>query len=119
MASIFSLSSISQPPPLPSAWLITDKTVHAALYGGLSLVMLRALSGGLWRGVTIARGFWSAIGATMYGISDEIHQRFTPGRMYDVADMVADGIGAAVAVVVILAWGIIRRHVVRQSAGRA
>jgi len=119
MAAIFSISSLSQPPQLPSEIPFVDKTVHAVLYGGLAAVMLRALAAGLWVGVTVARGAWSAIGATLYGITDEIHQRFVPGRMYDVVDMVADAIGAVIAVVVILAWGIIWRHAVRKPARRA
>ncbi len=36
----------------------------------------------------------SALSATLYGISDEIHQSFVPFREADVADVIADTIGA-------------------------
>jgi VanZ family protein len=36
----------------------------------------------------------SAISATLYGISDEIHQSFVPFREAEVADVIADTIGA-------------------------
>ncbi|MBI4477474.1 MAG: VanZ family protein [Acidobacteria bacterium] len=118
MAAIFFLSSLSQPPPLPDEIPFVDKTVHAVVYGGLAVVLLRALAAGVWNGVTTTRGIWSALGATGYGISDEAHQRFVPGRMSDAVDMIADGTGACIAVALILAWGIIRRHGVRESAPR-
>jgi VanZ family protein len=119
MAAIFSLSSISQPPPLPSGLLFSDTSLHAALYAGLAAVMMRACAGGTWHGVSSRRGIWSTTGATLYGVTDEFHQLLVPGRTFDVVDMAADGIGAVIAVVVILAWGIIRRHVVRKPARRA
>ncbi len=122
---LFFLSSIQQPPPIPSAFPLADKGVHGGLYAGLAVVLLRALSGARWSGVTLATVLASAAGATLYGISDEIHQLFVPGRQYDTVDMIADGIGASIAVVAILAWGIIRRRAakandaVRESADRA
>ena len=35
--------------------------------------------------------------------------RFVPGRSYEVADMIANAIGASVAVALVWAWSIIRR----------
>ena len=34
--------------------------------------------------------------ALLYAASDEIHQRFTPGRRPAVSDVLLDGVGAAV-----------------------
>jgi VanZ family protein len=34
--------------------------------------------------------------ATIYGLVDEIHQAFIPGRFYELLDWVADIIGACV-----------------------
>ena len=38
--------------------------------------------------------FLSVISASLYGISDEIHQSFVPFREAEVADAIADMIGA-------------------------
>ncbi len=39
--------------------------------------------------------------ATAYGFADEFHQRFVPGRSYDLYDFLADTAGALLFVVVI------------------
>jgi VanZ family protein len=51
---------------------------------------------------------WRQIGpsvliASLYGASDELHQYFVPGRSAEVADWVADTLGALVAVL-FAAW---------------
>jgi VanZ family protein len=47
--------------------------------------------------------------ATLYGVSDEIHQAFVPLRTPDVRDVIADATGAALALGAAWAWSIIRR----------
>jgi len=47
--------------------------------------------------------------AAAYGATDELHQYFVPGRQADVADLLADAIGAIAAAGAIWAWGIIAR----------
>jgi VanZ family protein len=49
--------------------------------------------------------------AALYGISDECHQLFVPGRQFDVRDMVADALRASACAGVLWAWGIIRRFI--------
>lgn len=97
---IFLESSIHQPPALPGA--VSDKDVHAAIYAGLALLVLRALAAGRMARVTTALAAWAGLLATAYGATDEFHQRFVAGRTADLADLAADAVGAAVAVVVIL-----------------
>ena len=41
--------------------------------------------------------------AALYGLSDEIHQAFVPGRMADPWDWMADGFGAAIGAA---AWAV-------------
>jgi VanZ family protein len=48
--------------------------------------------------------------STLYGVSDEYHQLFVPGRSFDVFDMLADFIGSVVGASAIGAWSIIRRR---------
>ncbi len=103
-AVIFILSSISETPSLPEG--ISDKGVHGGLYGGFALVIVRALAGGRWSGVTFLTACLAVVLAVIYGVSDEIHQSFVPGRTADAADVAADAWGAAVAAGVawIIAW---------------
>ena len=45
--------------------------------------------------------YWVILIALLYGISDEFHQKFVPGRTPDIMDLINDLIGALVAVLVI------------------
>jgi VanZ family protein len=45
--------------------------------------------------------------ALLYGITDEWHQSYVPGRSPDVRDVVADTVGAVLAMLVV-AW-LVRR----------
>jgi VanZ family protein len=79
-----------------------DKVLHAAVYAVLGLLLLaaqpRPAQGYSWRQVGI-----SVLIASLYGLSDEIHQYFIPGRSSEVLDWVADTAGALIAVS-LLAW---------------
>ena len=74
------------------------------------MVTLRALANGEWSGVRTATVIGAVLIASLYGVSDEYHQRFVPGRMFDVLDMVADALGASAGAAVVGACSIIRRR---------
>lgn len=94
MAFIFGLSSIHNTPSLPGG---SDKDLHALLYAGLSVLLVRALAGH-WRArVSATAALTALLIATAYGVSDEIHQRFVPPRQSDPYDVAADATGAAIA----------------------
>lgn len=114
MALVFGLSSMSSPPVPPNVW---DKLLHAGAYGGLALVTLRATAGGRLAGLTGRALLLAWAITTAYGASDEVHQSFVPQRSADLFDVVADGVGAAVALGAAQAAGIILRS--RVAAGRA
>jgi VanZ family protein len=101
---IFAASSMSRVPDLPAH--VTDKVVHASVYAVLAGTCLRALAGGRWTGVTIGAAAAAVLITTAYGVTDELHQRFVPGRTADVLDLLADLTGATVAAVLALgtAW---------------
>ena len=65
-----------------------DKLVHAATYGILALMLYAALG----------RPLTAWLLASLYGIRDEIHQSFVPGRSADVWDVLANSMGAALAI---------------------
>ena len=75
---------------------------HLAAYGALAVA--------LYRGVRrqwpdLARPALAAWGlALLYGLSDEWHQSFVPGRHADPWDLAVDGIGAAAALVALAGW---------------
>jgi len=93
MAGIFYLSSkkgsgLSLPAP--------DYIMHALLYAGLGVCWRLALSTGL--GLPRRRAiFLVLVVATIYGVTDEWHQSFVPGRSPELSDLVADSAGAVVS----------------------
>jgi VanZ family protein len=89
---------------------LNDKDEHFFFYGILGVLVLRALAKGQWRRITIATALGAIAYASSYGVFLEFCQRLSPPRSYEVLDMVADTIGAAIAVGLAWAWSIIRRR---------
>lgn len=98
MLTIFYLSSQSAPPspPGPSDELYAV-IGHLFAYGVLAVLMSLAVSG-LRRPDRRTMTLAVAV-ATTYGVTDEIHQSFVPGRHADPLDLLADFVGATVAVI--------------------
>ena len=86
-----------------------DKVVHFSIYGLLGTLVLRALGGRRWA-VAVAM-------VSLFGVSDELHQHFTPGRSMDAADWLADTLGAALAVTLYINWKWYRETLERRVAG--
>lgn len=103
MAAIFTASSMSTP-PVPGG---ADKPWHAAGYLGLAVLVVRALAGGLPRRLSPRVLVWSIGIVVLYGVSDELHQMFVPGRTASFDDLLADTIGALAGTGLCWAWGII------------
>lgn len=106
MAAIFASSSSSDV-SIPGR--VSDKAVHAAIYALLSGLIVWALVDGHWRRVTLRVVVAAVVACLAYGWSDEVHQLFVPGRMYEWLDLAADTTGATVAACALWAWGIISR----------
>jgi len=107
MAFIFAASSVPGSQIPGNIW---DKLAHLIVYAVLGVFFTIPLSGGRWRGVRVHTIAGAAALSLLYGISDEVHQHFTPGRTPDVMDVVADTLGAAAgATVVFLAATIVTR----------
>lgn len=80
-----------------------DYIAHGAEYFGLSWLVRWAWSGSL--NSKPEQAYWLAIlFSFIYGISDEFHQSFVPGRSPDVMDLLADTVGATLAMVVWYGW---------------
>ncbi len=95
MLLIFVLSSFSRLPHLPLRFELKDKVIHAIVYGLLGYLLNRAFFHQHRFSLGKKYSTWFAIGvAIVYGISDEIHQYFVPGRSMDIYDLLADTVGA-------------------------
>lgn len=92
--------------------LPVDKVAHFGIYGLLGTLLCR--TGRDWRA-----GMWAVLGASVFGVSDEFHQSFVPGRSVDVLDWAADTLGAALAVSLYWGWGGYRRLMERPLLRRA
>jgi VanZ family protein len=92
--TIFGLSSIPGRSLPDVAALKYDKVIHATVYailGGLFFAALRRSSSlSTARVVAVA-----ALCALAYGLTDEFHQIFVPGRSAELYDALADGIGGS------------------------
>jgi VanZ family protein len=108
MVVIFLGQSMPDAPEPPGP--LTDKHEHFFFYGLLAVLVLRAFTNARWRRIT-ARAACGAIAfSALYGVVNEWHQRFVPGRSYDVLDMIANTIGSVLAVGLVWAWSIIGRR---------
>ena len=92
MALIFAASSIQNLRQLPGG--MSDKSGHSIGYALLAFLLLRAFARGRLRDVTWPRVAVAIVVATLYGVSDEFHQLFVPGRSADRYDVLADCVGA-------------------------
>ncbi len=80
------------------------KTAHIVEYGILTLLLYRAFTKG--SGVDKKRAaIYSIFFAIFYGVSDEFHQSFTPGRMPKIRDVGFDTIGSVFSIYFI--WNIL------------
>ncbi len=68
---------------------------HIGAYGILVLLLVLGTGGG-------QRGLWLAFTiAALYGVGDELHQGFTPGREASLLDVVVNTLSAAVALLLL------------------
>ena len=103
-AVIFILSAQSNlqlPDSLPAS---SDKVAHFWLYGVLGWLWARAVRAG-HPGWTAAAVVLSAVAFTgLYGLSDEWHQVYVPGRCADLYDALADVCGGTVGGAAFVLW---------------
>lgn len=99
MALIFAMSSAEQfPQPLGLSTFLLSIAAHLILYGVLALLLLVAFAQSLRPSRS---SMLAAVAiASVYGISDEFHQSFVPGRDASVFDLLVNTVGATIAVVV-------------------
>lgn len=79
---------------------LSDKLIHGIAYAVLAFLLYLALSQG-WRVSPALSGAWAWILSVVYGVTDEYHQSFVPGREPSFGDLVADAVGAAAALLAV------------------
>ncbi|MBI3329535.1 MAG: VanZ family protein [Nitrospinae bacterium] len=93
---IFALSALSHP-PVPG-WDLPhlDKVYHSIAYALLAFLLIRALRKTWLTHPGAQLIYWGVALSVVYGLTDELHQAFTPGRVMSVYDLMADAVGASV-----------------------
>ena len=98
---IFIISSIPQPPQgLPSIPYL-DKVLHLIEYSIFGFLLYRAFINSDNKFLVKYCIFFSILTAVCYGLSDEYHQLFVPTREFDLYDLLFDGIGASISVMIL------------------
>jgi len=90
---IFYSSSLSKPLGKIILFPHADKLIHFFEFAFLGLLLRRALLNASRSCFKQYHIFWTCIFGIMYGISDEFHQYFVPGREVAVWDLFCDSIG--------------------------
>jgi VanZ family protein len=106
--TIFFLSAQSHPEEqLPSFLLegVSDKVLHAVEYGILSLLCYRAFRWAAGPAVARQAVVLAIVTASVYGLTDEVHQLFVPFRESSWQDWLADTIGAVIGA---MSWRFLR-----------
>ena len=104
MGAIFFLSH--QPddslyiPPIPGL----DKIAHMTIYAVLAAAVLYALKSLFSDEKKLRLSLLTISICVLYGMGDEFHQSFIPGRYSSIADIAADTLGAIAACLVWFRW---------------
>ena len=82
----------------------SDKVLHFFAYAVLGVLFYRAYRTLRIKGDPRMLILISIVSATLYGISDEIHQYFVPFRDASIYDAIADALGAICGVYLYHLW---------------
>ncbi|MCI0513695.1 VanZ family protein [candidate division KSB1 bacterium] len=82
-------------------WPHIDKALHFGIYFILGFLMMRAFCLGQTSKLRVKNYVWGIVLGSLFGLSDEFHQCFVPGRSADIGDLIADILGILAAQLVI------------------
>ena len=114
---LFALTSWPSPPQVPivSTTPHFDKLIHFTLYGVQAFLIYRAVRWPGKPGASLARVLAVVGLMAVWGIVDETHQYWIPGRSMEAGDVAADVVGAAAGA---LAASITSRRLRRASSAK-
>jgi VanZ family protein len=84
------------------AYYHMDKVAHMFLYFGLGVLLHLTFKNSDHVILKKYAAIFAVILGVIYGITDEFHQSFVPGRSSSVHDLLADGIGVTIAQILFL-----------------
>lgn len=80
-----------------------DKLAHLIAYGALGFSFCIWIRAQRWEANKFTHGAIVVLAVSLFGISDEFHQSFVPGRDVSLVDWAADLTGGVLAVILFLA----------------
>jgi len=95
---------LSKPLVPQPGWFEIDKLYHLIEYGILSFLFLRAFMNSSRRILSGDAVFFTVLATIIFGLTDEIHQAFVPGRSSNIFDWLFDSIGAVAGVLALRLW---------------
>lgn len=98
MAVIFILSSIpSLGDPTRNRWKVDPHAIaHLTVFAALGFLTIR----GMLANEVPRAAWWAVVVGVVYAVSDEIHQSFVPGRTPSIMDVITDGVGVLMGMLV-------------------
>ena len=82
---------------VPALFPGQDKLFHLVAFGLLGFLAMGAVKSGQ-KGYTVSQVWFVAALVALYGLLDETHQYFVPGRTTEVYDVIADVTGGLLGV---------------------
>jgi VanZ family protein len=97
------------PPAFPAAFYnLLGAVMHTLEYTLLSFLLARAL---VWQSCPRYTRLWfAALLAFGFGLSDEVHQLFVPGRAFQWTDLGLDGLGSGLGMALYLHFCKLKNH---------
>ena len=106
MGTLWVLSDQAHLGPAARLWGLVegDKIVHGMAYAVLAWLTYRLTASRHVPLVYRAPVFAAVLCAILYGLADELHQAYVPGRDASVWDVAADGVGACAVGLFLILW---------------
>jgi len=93
------LSEAAQAQAVASCQFIVRKAAHFSLYALLGILWYAPMYS--WTNGAKKSACLSWMATALYAVSDEIHQKFVPGRSGELRDVLIDSAGAAVGILLV------------------
>ena len=104
LITTFVLSGMSSP-AIP--FNLDSNSLHLPEFALFSFLLIRAIHGGRPGRPSISAALGTLVLSGLWGVSDEIHQAFIPGRVPDINDLARDLIGSVIGLAAFYLYSVI------------